>query len=77
MIAAGLAGAIIAGVPYVFAYSYGMAWFNHQRRLGPPPSEFFSVESFAFYGLCGFPFIMAAAAALSIRLFVPRVSRQE
>ena len=75
-IAAGLVGAVCAGVPYVFAYAAGLRWFTDRHHGKPSSSEVFSLEGFAVYGLFGFPVFMAAGAAMFIWLISIRQSRR-
>jgi hypothetical protein len=71
LVAAAIAGAIGPTVLYFFSYVAGMRYFSSLR---PPPSEFWSVESFAVYGLCGFPVFMAAGGAFGVWAFVRLVA---
>jgi hypothetical protein len=68
LIFAGTAGAVVVGTPYYFAYAAGLHWFYQLPTPAPATSELFSLEAFAFYGLCGFPVVIAAGAATGIRL---------
>jgi hypothetical protein len=76
MMAAGLVGAACAGAPYLFAYAAGLSWFSDRQRSAPHSGEFFTLESFAAYGIGGFPVFMAGGAALFVWLiFYHRPSR--
>jgi hypothetical protein len=62
MLVAGSFGAIVAGIPYMFAYTAAIQWLS-ARRI-PPSSELLSVEALAFYGFIGLPIAMLAGAAV-------------
>jgi hypothetical protein len=65
---AGLTGGAIGGVVYFFVYTAILRWFYVRHREGAHSSEFYSLESFACYGLFGFLILIGAGAAVGIVL---------